>query len=111
MMLVASVPMNELIRVRSITIPLTIPSPRPVAIPAIRPRVGEAEFATLQATTPETLTFAPTERSKTPAMMHSVSPQASRPIAAHWSRMFEPFWNFRNEPEAKLSATKSATNA
>ena len=65
----------------------------------------------MHATTPETLTFAPTERSKTPAMMQSVSPHASRPIAAHWSRMFEPFWNFRNESDAKLSAMNSARNA
>ena len=44
-------------------------------------------------------------------MMQSVSPQASRPIAAHWSRMFDMFWAFRNESHAKLSATKSAMNA
>ena len=39
--------------------------------------------ATLQATTPVTLTIAPVDRSKTPAMMQIVSPIASRPSAAH----------------------------
>ena len=46
-MLVASVPMNELIRVRSMTIPFAIPRPRPVAAPAISPSVGEVDVRDL----------------------------------------------------------------
>ena len=82
-MLVASVPMNELIRVKKMMIPLAIPSPRPDMTPRKRPKPGLVALAAFAEITPETLTIAPAERSKTPAMMHSVSPIATNPMAAY----------------------------
>ena len=91
MMLMASVPMKELIRVRWMATPLAMPRPSPAATAATRPTVGDVESATFVAVTPVTLTIAPTERSKTPARMQIVSPIVSSPSGPHWSSRLERF--------------------
>ena len=91
--------------------PFAIPRPRPVATPATRPIVGETDRATLHATTAVTLTIAPVERSKTPAMIQIVSPIASRPSAAHWSRIFAKLFCVKKVFVEKVSPMNSARNA
>src|SRR5436190_5891 len=102
-MLVASVPMNELIRVRKMMSPLAIPSPTPAITPRKRPKPGFVAFAAFAETTPETLTIAAADRSKTPAMMQSVSPIVTNPAAAHDE-------NAVREPEHLLELRRDQEN-
>ena len=77
---VASVPMNELIRVHVDDDSVSRSRARgPTRTAAISPTAGEVEIATLVEITAVTLTIAPTDRSKTPARMQIVSPIASSP--------------------------------
>ena len=53
--------------------------------------------------------MAPAERSKPPAMITRVIPQAMIPIGADWSRMLSRLVFDRNADDAKVSTRNSAT--
>ena len=82
-MLEARVAMNELIWTTLTSTPLTTPSTAPKRMPDddAHPR-RLVTSASLQAATAATAKMAPTERSKTPAMMPIVTPQATIPTGA-----------------------------
>ena len=72
------------------------------------PTHGEVTSASLQAATAETAKMAPTDRSKTPAMMPMVTPQATIQTGADWSRILSRLRWVRNRSVARLKVTKSA---
>ena len=94
-MLEASVAMNELIWTMLTSTPLTTPSTAPIRTPAAMPGHGGNQRQ-LACGTAATAKIAPTDKSKTPAMMPIVTPQATMPTGADWSRMLSRLRRVKN---------------
>jgi hypothetical protein len=110
-MLVASVPMNELIRVQWMTSALAMPRPSPARTPANSPSVGSVALATLVASTAESPKIAPVDTSKMPATMQIVIAQAMIPSGADWSRMLVRLRSVKNVSVESARPANSARNA
>src|SRR5215510_6499143 len=81
------------VTIRPLTIPTVAPNARPVAAPSAIDPLDRITVAARQADRP---TFAPTDRSRPPVRIVSVSPDAIRNVRLAWRRMLRMLGAVKN---------------